>query len=104
MNELTTIGITDWRNTKQPFGIKNVDRLGHIYAIGKAGVGKSTLLLNLAISNIVKGKGCCIIDPHGDMAETILNYIPQEQIDDIIYFNPKDLEYPQWGMAKYDAK
>lgn len=94
MNDFTPIGITDWRNTKQPFGIKDIDRLGHIYAIGKTGVGKSTLLLNMAISDIVKGKGCCIIDPHGDMAETILHYIPQERIDDVIYFNPKDLEFP----------
>lgn len=94
MKDITPIGITNWRNQRQPFGIKDQDRLGHIYVIGKTGVGKSTLLLNMAISDIQRGKGLCIIDPHGDMAETILNYIPQERIDDVIYFNPKDLEHP----------
>lgn len=94
MHDFTPIGITNWRNTKQPFGIKDADRLGHIYVIGKTGVGKSTLLLNMAISDIEKGKGLCVIDPHGDIAETLLHYIPQERIHDVIYFNPKDTEYP----------
>ena len=60
----------------------------------KTGVGKSTLLLNMAVSDIEKGKGLCVIDPHGDIAEAILNYVPQERINDVIYFNPKDYEYP----------
>lgn len=94
MNEITPIGITNWRNQRQPFGIKDKDRLGHIYVIGKTGVGKSTLLLNMAISDIQNGKGLCIIDPHGDIAESILDYIPLERLSDVIYFNPKDIEYP----------
>lgn len=94
MNDTTPIGITNWRNQRQPFGIKDKDRLGHIYVIGKTGVGKSTLLLNMAVSDIQKGKGLCIIDPHGDIAETILNYVPKERLSDVIYFNPKDIEYP----------
>lgn len=94
MQHTTPIGITNWRNQRQPFGIKDADRLGHIYVIGKTGVGKSTLLLNMAVSDIQKGKGLCIIDPHGDIAETILNHIPQERIKDVIYFNPKDYAYP----------
>ena len=94
MDDHTPIGITNFRNAQQPFGIKDTDRLGHIYAIGKTGVGKSTLLLNMAISDIEKGKGICIIDPHGDLAETVLQHIPHERIDDVIYFNPKDLEFP----------
>lgn len=94
MQDRTLIGITDWRNEKQPFSIKDADRLAHIYAIGKTGVGKSTLLLNMAISDIEKGKGVCIIDPHGDIAETILQYIPQSRLEDVIYFNPKDIDRP----------
>jgi len=94
MFEYTPIGITDWRDSHKPFFIKDKDRLGHIYAIGKTGVGKSTLLLSMAISDIQKGKGLCIIDPHGDIAETVLNYVPQERIKDVIYFNPKDLDHP----------
>jgi hypothetical protein len=91
---ITPIGITDFRNTHQPFGIKDQDRFGHIYAIGKTGTGKSTLLLTMAISDIQRGNGICLIDPHGDIAETILNYVPQERIQDVIYVNPKDTEYP----------
>jgi hypothetical protein len=93
-SKITPIGITDWRNIKKPFGIKDKDRLGHIYVIGKTGVGKTTLLENMAISDIEKGKGCAIIDPHGDIAEDILNYIPKDRINDVIYFNAGDVEFP----------
>jgi len=86
----TPIGVTNFRKPIQ-FYIKDVDRLGHIYCIGKTGVGKSTLLENMAISDIQKGKGLCIIDPHGDIAEDILHYIPEERIKDVIYFNPADI-------------
>lgn len=94
MADITPIGITDWRNTHQLFGIKDQDRLGHIYCIGKTGSGKSTLLLNMAISDIKRRNGIGIIDPHGDLAEEILNHIPKERIQDVIYFNVGDTEYP----------
>jgi hypothetical protein len=94
MSSITYIGATDWRNERQQFGIKDQDRLGHIYCIGKTGTGKSTLLLNMAISDIELGNGLCIIDPHGDIAETALNYIPKSRIADVIYFNATDTEYP----------
>ena len=94
MSSITPIGITDWRNIHQAFGIKDKDRLGHIYVIGKTGVGKSTLLLNMAISDIERGNGICIVDPHGDIAETILHYVPASRIQDVIYFNPGDTDYP----------
>jgi hypothetical protein len=94
MNEFTPIGITDWRNTKQPFGIKDVDRLFHIYALGKSGTGKTTLIANMVISDIQREKGICLIDPHGDVSEAMLEHIPRERVDDVIYFNPKDLEFP----------
>jgi DNA helicase HerA-like ATPase len=87
----TQIGTTNYRKPI-PFYIKDTDRLMHIYAIGKTGVGKSTLLENMAISDIQKGKGVFIIDPHGEIAEDILHYIPKERIEDVIYFNPADLE------------
>jgi len=92
--QITPIGITNWRNQSQRFGIKDKDRLGHIYVIGKTGVGKSTLLQSMAISDIERGNGLGIIDPHGDIAEDILNFIPQHRIEDVIYFNPADTEYP----------
>src|ERR1039457_5009945 len=92
-SEITPIGITNWRKGNIPFGIKDKDRLGHLYVIGKTGVGKSTLLENMAISDIEKGKGLCIIDPHGDISEDILNYISEDRIKDVIYFNPADITH-----------
>ena len=93
-SEITPIGRTKYRNTNQRFGIKDKDRLQHIYVIGKSGTGKSTLLQNMAISDIERGNGLCIIDPHGDIATDILNYIPKHRVNDLIYFNATDLENP----------
>ena len=94
MEPITKIGKTNFRNTNQVFGIKEKDRAGHIYCIGKTGTGKSTLLLNMAIDDIHQGRGIGIIDPHGDLSEAILDYIPQERIKDVIYFNACDTTYP----------
>lgn len=94
MRTITPIGITNWRNHQQPFGIKQEDRFGHIYCIGKTGTGKSTLLQRMAIADIEGGNGLCIIDPHGDIAENILHYIPKERVNDVIYFNPQDEDCP----------
>ena len=94
MDKITPIGVTNYQNKHIPFGIKKKDRAGHIYCIGKTGSGKSTLLLNMAVSDIQSGEGVTIIDPHGDIAEEILQYIPRERINDVIYFNAGDREYP----------
>lgn len=94
MDRITYIGIIDYRNKKTRFGIKEMDRSGHIYCIGKTGVGKSTLLLNMAISDIKNGNGIGIIDPHGDISETLLDHIPQSRIKDVIYFNATDAKFP----------
>lgn len=88
--DITPIGYTTWRNQNIPFGIKDKDRLGHIYCIGKTGMGKSTLLQKMALSDITKGKGCGIIDPHGDVAKYLLEGIPEERKMDVVYINPVD--------------
>jgi len=93
-DSLTHIGITNFRSTNIKFGIKDKDRLAHIFCIGKTGVGKSTLLKSMALSDIEKGKGLCVIDPHGDVAESLLAHIPEHRKRDLIYFNPADLEHP----------
>jgi hypothetical protein len=87
-------GRTNFRNALRKFGIKTDDRRRHMYLIGKTGVGKTTLLENLVLSDIYLGHGVAIVDPHGDSAETILNYIPDHRIDDVIYFNPSDVNFP----------
>lgn len=94
MDKVTYIGNTNYQNKHIRFGIKNKDRSGHIYCIGKTGTGKSTLLLNMAISDILNGDGVAIIDPHGDLSNEILDYIPNERVKDIIYFNATDVQFP----------
>ena len=92
-NSITYIGITNYRSTNQRFGIKDKDRLAHIFCIGKTGVGKSTLLQNLAIQDINNGKGLAVIDPHGDVAENLLQHIPEHRKKDLIYFDPADTQH-----------
>lgn len=85
---------TDYRNKRQRFGIKEKDRDRHMYVIGKTGMGKSTLLENLAIQDIQNGSGLAFIDPHGGSAELLLEHIPASRIKDVIYFAPFDTDNP----------
>lgn len=93
-SDVTYFGETDFRGKKVPFGIKREDRARHMYVIGKTGMGKSTLLENMAIQDIKNGEGLAFIDPHGKTAELFLDYIPEERIKDVIYFAPFDLDNP----------
>jgi energy-coupling factor transporter ATP-binding protein EcfA2 len=89
-----TIGNREGWGDPQPFGIAAVDERQHIYIIGKTGSGKTTLLRNLIVQHIALGHGVGVIDPHGDLAEELLNHIPPSRADHLVYFNPGDLEYP----------
>ncbi|OGY89300.1 MAG: hypothetical protein A3B30_03745 [Candidatus Komeilibacteria bacterium RIFCSPLOWO2_01_FULL_52_15] len=91
---ITVFAATNFRNKQQRFGIKREDRRRHMYLIGKTGMGKSQLLENMAIQDIRNGNGVAVVDPHGDMIERILRFVPRERINDVVYFNPADLEYP----------
>jgi hypothetical protein len=93
-NRITYFAETDSRNKRVPFGIKAEDRSRHTYIIGKTGMGKSTLLENMAVQDIKNGEGMAFIDPHGKTADLLLDYIPQERIKDVIYFAPFDLDFP----------
>ncbi len=93
-NQITFFAITNWRDLKKRFGIKEKNKRSHIYIIGKTGTGKSTLIKNMVISEIKAGNGLALIDPHGDLAEDLLDFIPEKRIKDVIYFNPQDLDYP----------
>ncbi len=92
--KITYFGETDSRSKRVKFGIKAKDRTKHIYAIGKTGMGKSTLLENMAIQDLQNGEGMAFIDPHGKTAELLLDYIPPERIKDVVYFAPFDIENP----------
>jgi len=85
---------TNFRNQLRRFGIKIDDRRRHMYIIGKTGMGKTTMLENMVLQDIYNGHGIGVVDPHGDFAEKIINYIPQNRINDVVYFNPADVEYP----------
>jgi len=93
-NRITYFAVTDTRNKHIPFGIKKEDRSRHLYVIGKTGMGKSTLLENMAIQDIQQGEGLCFIDPHGGTAEKLLDYVPEERVKDVLYFAPFDMQYP----------
>ncbi len=93
-DKITYFGETDYRNTRTKFGIKALDRARHMYVIGKTGMGKSTLLENMAIQDIQNGEGMAFIDPHGGTAEKLLDYVPEHRIKDVVYFAPFDMEYP----------
>ncbi len=84
---------TDFRNTNRLFGIKRKDRRQHMYVMGKTGTGKSAMLHNMIVQDIVNGEGVCVVDPHGELVESVLSKIPQERIKDVIYFNPADSDY-----------
>jgi len=93
-HDLTIIGKTNFRGATDVFGIKTADRRRHIYIIGKTGMGKSTLLENMIFSDIQEGRGLAVIDPHGDLAESVLNFIPARRTNDVILFDPSDRDYP----------
>ncbi len=94
MSEINFFGVTNFRNQDRKFGIKTDDRRRHMYVLGKTGMGKSKLLETMVIQDIQAGRGVALLDPHGESAEVVLNYIPASRINDVIYFNPADLEYP----------
>jgi len=87
------IGKTDFRNTNRLFGIKRNDRRQHVYVIGKTGTGKSALLNNMIVQDIANGEGVCVVDPHGELVESLLEKIPEERMDDVVYLNPADMDY-----------
>ncbi len=91
---LTLLGETNFRGKNIKFGIRPDDRRRHMYIVGKTGMGKSTLLENMIFSDIQSGKGVAVIDPHGDLAEASLSFVPKSRTNDVILFDPADREFP----------
>jgi hypothetical protein len=92
--ELTILGSTNFRNSNEVFGVKTLDRRRHIYIIGKTGMGKSTLLENMIFADIQAGRGLAVVDPHGDLADAVMNFIPARRSNDVIIFDPSDRDFP----------
>lgn len=101
--EGTIIGKSVYRGQEKLVRIKLADRLRHVYTIGQTGVGKTVLAQNMILQDIKDGHGVCYLDPNGDAAEWILNHIPKERADDVIYFNPADKERP-FGLNMLEWK
>ena len=92
--DLTYIAKTNFRKSETPFGIRRADRRQHMYVIGKTGTGKTQFLKNMALQDINNGQGLAIIDPHGEFVEEVLDNIPPHRMNDVVYFNPADMDFP----------
>lgn len=93
-NPITFFAVTNYRDIRRKFGTREKNRRGHIYIVGKTGTGKSTLIQNMAISDVNDGNGLAMIDPHGDLSDSVLSFVPRRRIKDVIYFNLGDIDYP----------
>lgn len=99
------LGRSEYRGHIYDIRMKQPDRRRHMYVIGKSGSGKSVFQASLIKQDIEAGRGVCVIDPHGDLADECLEYVPKERADDVIFFNPADFERPMGiNMLEYDLK
>lgn len=92
--DVSLYGVTNFRGTNTVFGINRLDRGRHVYIIGQTGTGKSGLLELLTLSDVFYDQGIAVIDPHGDYAQNIMQFIPERRLNDVVYFNPSDAEFP----------
>jgi len=97
------MGHIPYRGSDFEVRLKDADRRRHLYVVGKSGSGKSVLIENMAVQDIINGKGVAVVDPHGDFAEYVLSHIPKERADDVVIFNPSDFEYPI-GLNMLEAR
>jgi len=97
------LGYVEFRGIKQDVYVKEADRRRHVYIIGKSGTGKSVTIANMAIQDIINGKGVAVVDPHGDLVEAVLEHVPKERADDVVIFDPSDMERPI-GLNMLEAK
>lgn len=93
-SDLAIFGETNYQNEKVVFGTKTAERRRHMYIIGKSGMGKSKLLELLMYSDLMNNRGFILMDPHGDLAQEVLNLIPESRAKDVVFFDPSDVEYP----------
>lgn len=97
------LGMNTYRGEKKKIFMKNEDRFRHFYIIGQTGTGKSSMIDIMARQDFHNGKGVCIVDPHGSLIDGLLPYIPRSRADDVIYFNPADMERPM-GLNLLEGK
>jgi type IV secretory pathway TraG/TraD family ATPase VirD4 len=88
------LGLRNSYGTERPFGLGVEDARRHVYVVGQTGSGKSTLLRNILLQHIAAGHGVALLDPHGDLAEELLDHFPPSRADDLVYFHPADADFP----------
>jgi len=104
-DDLTVLGTTDYRAEKLEFWIRKEDKLRHVYIVGKTGTGKSTFISNMVKSDMLAGNGLALLDPHGDLVETVLEHIPTERINDVVLFDVSDTDYPiGFNLLQYESE
>lgn len=104
-NALTLLGKTDYRGLESRFGIKDEDSFRHLYIVGKTGTGKSTFLSNIIKSHMYTNKGLCLIDPHGDLVDTVMEHIPSWRTNDVILFDVSDTQNPiGFNLLQYNTE
>ncbi len=101
VQEGVILGVNEFRGVKKEIRLSENDRRRHTYVIGSTGMGKSVLLTNVAYQDMLDGRGFAFIDPHGDAVELLLSKVPEDRIDDVIYFDPADIEHPM-GMNMFE--
>ena len=101
VTEGVLLGTNEFRGAKKAIYLDDDDRRRHMYVIGQTGMGKSVFLENIAFQDMCDGRGFAFIDPHGDAVEALLKRVPEERIDDVIYFDPADIEHPV-GMNMFE--
>lgn len=101
VTEGVLLGVNEFRGVQKEIRLSENDRRRHTYVIGSTGMGKSVLLTNVAYQDMVEGRGFAFIDPHGDAVELLLSKVPEDRIDDIVYFDPADIEHPI-GMNMFE--
>lgn len=103
-DQINVFAETTYKNQTVKYGLKQADRRRHFYVIGKTGTGKSTMLANMAINDLKNNEGIAVIDPHGDLIEIILDFIPSHRINDVIYFNPADTDGRMVKMNLFEGE
>jgi len=94
MEEGLLLGYNEFRGVRKPIRLGDKDRRRHIHIIGQTGVGKSVFQENLAYQDMMDGRGFAFVDPHGDSVEALLSKVPKERVEDVVYFNPSDMDNP----------
>ena len=92
--EINFFGRTEFKNKVATFGIKKYDRRKHVYIVGKTGTGKTTLIANMAINDMRNREGLAVVDPHGDLSEILLDFVPSFRLNDVCYLDPSDTSRP----------